>query len=171
MRRRRTRYLLALAEAAGVALAAALFADHRRLAALRAQVADLQHGLFQRHGGERHLVHLALAELVAFGQVVIQGAGDAVRQGAHPVRAESQRSSATYTGQLPEDFLQAGARFHRVRSLPDGVARALDDYLTERDEFSEGEVHEVMLTPMPLEQARPEDRRPVPGVRPGGGGQ
>ncbi len=42
---------------------------------------------------------------------------------------------------------------NRVRSLPDGVARALDDYLTERDEFSEGEVHEVTLTPMPLEQA------------------
>ena len=42
---------------------------------------------------------------------------------------------------------------NRVRSLPDGVARALDDYLTERDEFSEGEVHEVTLTPMPLEQS------------------
>ena len=42
---------------------------------------------------------------------------------------------------------------NRVRSLPDGVARVLDEYLTERDEFSEGEVHEVTLTPMPLEQA------------------
>lgn len=41
---------------------------------------------------------------------------------------------------------------NRVRSLPDGVARALDDYLTEREEFAEGEVHEVTLTPMPLEQ-------------------
>ena len=42
---------------------------------------------------------------------------------------------------------------NRVRSLPDGVARALDEYLTERDEYSEGEVHEVTLTPMPLEQS------------------
>jgi ribonucleoside-diphosphate reductase alpha chain len=42
---------------------------------------------------------------------------------------------------------------NRVRSLPDGVARALDEYLTEREEFSEGEVQEVTLTPMPLEQA------------------
>lgn len=41
---------------------------------------------------------------------------------------------------------------NRVRSLPDGVSHALDEYLTERDEFAEGEVHEVQLTPMPLEQ-------------------
>ncbi|MBA4419921.1 MAG: ribonucleoside-diphosphate reductase, adenosylcobalamin-dependent [Anaerolinea sp.] len=42
---------------------------------------------------------------------------------------------------------------NRVRSLPDGVARALDDYLRERDQTSEGYFHEVELTPMPLEQS------------------
>ncbi len=41
---------------------------------------------------------------------------------------------------------------NRVRSLPDGVARALDEYLTQRDEEDEGVIHEVTLTPMPLEQ-------------------
>jgi ribonucleoside-diphosphate reductase alpha chain len=41
---------------------------------------------------------------------------------------------------------------NRVRSLPDGVARALDEYLTQRDEEDEGLIHEVTLTPMPLEQ-------------------
>ncbi len=41
---------------------------------------------------------------------------------------------------------------NRVRSLPDGVARALDEYLTERDQEDEEGVHEVTLTPMPLEQ-------------------
>ena len=87
---RRTRYLLALAEAAGVALAAALFADHRRLAALRAQVADLQHGLFQRHGRECHLVHLALAELVR------------VRSGNHPGRGQRRPAgSAPGWGRIP----------------------------------------------------------------------
>lgn len=41
---------------------------------------------------------------------------------------------------------------NRVRSLPDGVARALDEFLSEHSEFEEGEIHEVPLTPMPLEQ-------------------
>ncbi len=41
---------------------------------------------------------------------------------------------------------------NRVRSLPDGVARALNDYLNERGQASEVEYTEVDLVPMPVEQ-------------------
>jgi ribonucleoside-diphosphate reductase alpha chain len=41
---------------------------------------------------------------------------------------------------------------NRVRSLPDGVARALNDYLSERGQPSDEQYPEVELVPMPVEQ-------------------
>jgi len=41
---------------------------------------------------------------------------------------------------------------NRVRSLPDGVARALNDYLNEHGQVSDAEYSDVELVPMPVEQ-------------------
>src|SRR5688572_25689089 len=89
----------ALAEPAGVALAAAFFIDNRRFSTLGAQVADLHtRGAAVRAAAALRVDADGLA--LAVGQVFAQHLPHPVRQGAHAVGAEAQRAPAADAGQL-----------------------------------------------------------------------
>ena len=60
---------------------------------------------------------------------------------------------------------------NRVASLPDGVARALAEYLGQHPGPAAEEAQARDRTPPPRRATGDEDRRPVPGVRPGGDGE